>query len=350
MEAESIQLEPQEIILNETQKGYGLEVVFSPNNVSDVNLSHLEWTSSNRDIIRVYGNGDVNAVSPGTANITAKTANGKTATCKVTVEKTYPYRMVDGIQYYITSEGMATVQGLGPMSDAELSSYGAVDLRIPSSITVDGKTYKVTQIKGRAFEGFNLTNVTLEEGLEYIGVDNLTGTYTSVVIPKSIKYLGPCAFRSSKLSNVIMMGDAPQVASWGMNDGTFEPYDGVEIVISVPAGAKEYDEFPWTNYTIVYRGPEIKVSATQNVKAVSAGKQRVKLTWDAVEGAEGYLVYGQKNGKYGYVGMTTLGTTYTDTKALDNDYNFYWVFPYHKDVEGKMIVGGTPKYVYGKAR
>jgi hypothetical protein len=86
------------------------------------------------------------------------------------------------------------------------------------------------------------------------------------------------------------------------------------------------------------------------LKAAPAGKNRVKLTWSAVSGAQGYLVYAQKSGKYAYVGMTSSGstTTFTDTKALDGDYNYYWVFAYVKDSAGKMIAGGCQKYVYAK--
>ena len=43
--------------------------------------------------------------------------------------------------------------------------------------------------------------------------------------------------------------------------------------------------------------------------------------------------------------MTTRGVTYTDRKASKKEFDFYWVFPYHKDSIGKMVVGGTPKYV-----
>ncbi len=84
------------------------------------------------------------------------------------------------------------------------------------------------------------------------------------------------------------------------------------------------------------------------LKAESAGKNKVELSWDPVSAVEGYLVYAQKNGNYDYVGMTTWGTTFTDTKALDTDYNFYWVFGYVKDANGKMIPGGCEKYVYAK--
>ena len=86
----------------------------------------------------------------------------------------------------------------------------------------------------------------------------------------------------------------------------------------------------------------------KGLKAASAGKKQVKLTWNSVERAEGYLIYAQKNGSYGYVGMTTKGTTFTDTKALDNDWNYYWVFAYVKDENGKMLPGGCEKYVFAK--
>ena len=89
--------------------------------------------------------------------------------------------------------------------------------------------------------------------------------------------------------------------------------------------------------------------APTNLKASSV-KGGVKLTWDASSGADGYLVYGIVDGKpYGYVGMTTKGTTFTDVKASSKEYNFYWVIPYYKDGNGKMIVGQTAKYTYGRA-
>ena len=99
-------------------------------------------------------------------------------------------------------------------------------------------------------------------------------------------------------------------------------------------------------FNIVYK----KLTAVKNLKAVPAGARKVKLTWDKVQGADGYLVYGQKNGKYGYVGMTTKGTTFTDAKASKTAYNYYWVFPYHKNKQGEMIVGGTAPYTYGRAK
>lgn len=95
------------------------------------------------------------------------------------------------------------------------------------------------------------------------------------------------------------------------------------------------------------------LSAPENVKKAAVGKNRVALSWDAVEDADGYLIYAQKNGKYGYCGMTSDGrTSFTDVKALDTDYNYYWVFAYYyeEDSEGnnKISAGIPSKYVYCK--
>ena len=117
-----------------------------------------------------------------------------------------------------------------------------------------------------------------------------------------------------------------------------------------------YEGGEYTEYSNAVKigmpGSEIKIpDPVMNLKAQPAGKNRTKLIWSKSKGAEGYLVYAQKNGKYGYCGMTTnmAGTvSYTDTKALDSDYNFYWVFPYVKDDNGKMHPGGCIKYVFAK--
>lgn len=98
--------------------------------------------------------------------------------------------------------------------------------------------------------------------------------------------------------------------------------------------------------TMVYGVP--KLSVVTSLKAEPSGKRKVKLSWEAVPEAEGYLIYGIKSGEYGYVGMTTKGTTYVDTKALDESNNFYWVYPYIKDADGKMIPGDCTQYVYAK--
>ena len=55
-------------------------------NPSDASDKTLTWTSSDTSVASVSVNGEVQALKAGTATITVSTANGKTATCVVTVE------------------------------------------------------------------------------------------------------------------------------------------------------------------------------------------------------------------------------------------------------------------------
>lgn len=60
-----------------------LTPTLSPSNAE----TSYTWTSSNSSIVSVSSNGTVKGNAPGTANVTVKTANGKTASCQVTVNE-----------------------------------------------------------------------------------------------------------------------------------------------------------------------------------------------------------------------------------------------------------------------
>ena len=62
-----------------------LSATVSPSNATDKSVT---WSSSRTSVATVSSSGRVTAEGEGTATITAKTANGKTATCTVKVEKT----------------------------------------------------------------------------------------------------------------------------------------------------------------------------------------------------------------------------------------------------------------------
>ena len=101
-----------------------------------------------------------------------------------------------------------------------------------------------------------------------------------------------------------------------------------------PAGM-DTDGTAWT-------GKE-RVSGLNAVSSVNG----TVLSWQAVSGADGYLVCGIQNGKpYRQLGFTAK-TSYTDKDASLTLYSYYWVFPFKK-VDGKTIRGDiSEKYVYG---
>ncbi len=123
----------------------------------------------------------------------------------------------------------------------------------------------------------------------------------------------------------------------------------IDAITGCSSYSKNYQN--WDNrYLITNKDAQLILfpSDLTGLTASSAGNKTVKLSWKAVGNADGYLIYGKKNGKYAYVGMTTNGTTYTDKKALSEDYNYYWVFPFINSARGEMVTGSCAKYVYAK--
>ena len=87
-----LQVVPTSVSLNKTSlaleigKSYTLTKTVSPSNA----VTSYTWSSSNTSVATVDKNGKVTAKASGTATITVKTSNGKTANCKVTVNLPTP--------------------------------------------------------------------------------------------------------------------------------------------------------------------------------------------------------------------------------------------------------------------
>lgn len=81
----SVSVSPSSVTLTEGQSRYLTATVY-PSNASQ----SVTWTSSNANIASVSSSGKVTAVNAGTAIITAKTSNGKSATCTVTCTAEIP--------------------------------------------------------------------------------------------------------------------------------------------------------------------------------------------------------------------------------------------------------------------
>ena len=229
-------------------------------------------------------------------------------------------------------------EGITELSDEVFLNCAKLkDVTIPNSVKIIGQY---------AFYGTGVETVILPDSVTEVRRSAFAScpNLKRIEFSREIKSIGDYAVNNTgNLNTVVFKGDAPSIGK-----DVFSSRNNCPI-IEVPKGAKGYDQKPWTNYKIVYTEGVRIPEAVTDFKSIPAGKQKVKLTWNSAEGAEGYLIYAQKNGKYGYVGMTTKGTTFTDAKALDTDYNYYWVFPYVTDTNtGKMLPGKCTKYVWAK--
>ena len=83
IEVESISLDKTTLKIGIGKTSEALNVTFTPANAKDKTIT---W-SSNLETVATVSDGKVTGVAEGTATITATSANGKTATCNVTVEE-----------------------------------------------------------------------------------------------------------------------------------------------------------------------------------------------------------------------------------------------------------------------
>ena len=164
-----LQVVPTSVALNKTTltldtgKTSNLKATVYPSNASNKKCT---WSSSNTSVATVDKNGKVTAKASGTATITVKTSNGKTATCKVTVNLPAPqitglantkggikisWNKVDGAYgyrlYYKPASG-----GWKRIKDTTATSY--TDSAVSANQT---KTYTIRCIdkNGKTVSGFN---------------------------------------------------------------------------------------------------------------------------------------------------------------------------------------------------
>ena len=98
---------------------------------------------------------------------------------------------VDGIYYNVLSEADRTCEVV-------FDSHSG-NITIPEKVTYKTTTYSVTTIGDYAFQGSNLTSITIPNSVTTIGDAAFANcsNLTSVTIPNSVTTIGDLAFRYS---------------------------------------------------------------------------------------------------------------------------------------------------------
>ena len=234
------------------------------------------------------------------------------------------------------SEQVNVTQHFFDWKGTVITNYTGVggDIVIPSGCTGISKW---------AFEDSTVTSITIPDSVDFISeyAFNNCKQLKVVRLGNGITYINSSAFsKCSALTDVYMpynqtleLGFAYYTKS---TNCTYHVYDGTEA----------HKEAIQNGYNYVV-SDKFTPNPVNNLKAASVGRKQIKLTWDASAKADGYIIYAIKNKKYGYCGMTS-NTAFTDIKAVDDDYTFYFVYPYKKFGK-KNNVGKCPNYVYAKA-
>ena len=153
----TVKAAPTGVVLNKTSvtQGVGQSFTLTPSVSPSGTINKVTWSTNNRAVATVSTSGVVNCLSVGTATITARTYNGKTATCTVTVKAaptsltlnktsltiatsmTYnligtvsPSGAFDALTFKSSNTGIATV-----------SSKGVIRGRSVGTVTITATTY-----------------------------------------------------------------------------------------------------------------------------------------------------------------------------------------------------------------
>ena len=339
--------EPTSVSLNKTSltldvgKSYTLTKTVSPSNA----VTSYAWSSSNTSVATVDKNGKVTAKASGTATITVKTSNGKTATCKVTVSLPTPQ---------ITSLSNTT----GGIKISWNKVDGAYGYRL---------YYKPASGGWKRFKDTTATSFT-DSGV----VPNKTETYTIRCIDKNGKTVSgfyskgwskkytPVAPTISKLENT----SSGIKLNWNKITGVY----GYRLYQKTSNGWKRIKDTTATSYT------DSAVSANQrktytircidkNGKTVSGFYSKgwskkytpvaptisklentsggIKLSWNKIAGVYGYRLY-YKTSSGGWKRFKdTTATSFTDSGVSPNRTETYTIRCIDKN--GKTVSGFNSK-------
>ena len=340
--------DPTSVSLNKTSltldvgKSHTLTKTVSPSNA----VTSYTWSSSNTSVATVDGNGKVTAKKAGTATITVKTSNGKTANCKVTVNLPAPQ---------IT--GLANTTGGIKISWNKVD--GAYGYRL---------YYKPASGGWKRFKDTTATSFT-DSGVS----PNRTETYTIRCIDKNGKTVSgfnskgwskkytPAAPTISKLENT----SGGIKLSWNKIAGVY----GYRLYYKTSSGGwKRFKDTTATSFTdsavsanqtktytircIDKNGKTVSgfnskgwskkyTAATPKITKLTNRSKGVSVTWNKIAGVYGYRLYRKYDGGSWTKVKDTTSTSFTDSGAKKGKKVTYTVRCI--DRKGKTVSGFNSK-------
>ena len=344
---QAVQAVPTSVSLNKTSlaleigKSYTLTKTVSPSNA----VTSYTWSSSNTSVATVDKNGKVTAKASGTATITVKTSNGKTANCKVTVNLSAPqitglanttggikisWNKVDGAYgyrlYYKPASG-----GWKRFKDTTATSF--TDSGVVPNKT---ETYTIRCIdkNGKTVSGFNSKGWSKKYTATTPKITKLTNTSKGVSVTWN-KIAGVYGYRLyQKTSNGwkrIKDTTATSYTDSAVNANQTKTYT-IRCIDKNGKTVSGYNSKGWSKkYT----------AATPKITKLTNRSKGVSVTWNKIAGVYGYRLYRKYDGGSWTKVKDTTSTSFTDSGAKKGKKVTYTVRCI--DRKGKTVSGFNSK-------
>ena len=340
-----LQVVPTSVALNKTTltldtgKTSNLRATVYPSNAANKKCT---WRSSNTSVATVDSNGKVTAKKAGTATITVKTSNGKTATCKVTVNLPAPqitglanttggikisWNKVDGAYgyrlYYKPVSG-----GWKRFKDTTATSF--TDSGVVPNKT---ETYTIRCIdkNGNTISGFNSTGWSKKYTPAAPTVSKLDITTGGIKLSWN-KIAGVYGYRlyyktSSGGWKRFKDTTATSFTDSGVSPNRTETY----TIRCIDKNGKTVSGFNSKGWSKKYTPVAPKITRLSNTS------KGVSVTWNKIAGVYGYRLYRKYDGGSWTRVKDTTSTSFTDSGAKKGKKVIYTVRCI--DRKGKTVSG-----------
>lgn len=268
------------------------------------------------------------AVSAKSAAASAKVVTAATKEVNVTSDDynsiTLKWKKVSGATKYYVYRSTKETTGYKRLKTTKGLSY--TDKKVDGGVKY---YYKVVSVAG-SIKGQEkiVTGVAVPKAVTNLKVQSKSSTSVKVSFKAAKGATGYCIYRStSKNGTYKKIGTTKKVT---YTDKTAKT--GVKYYYKVAAAINGYEGELSGAKAVTARPNQVK-----NVSMISAGKSKVKISWDKQSDADSYQIYVSSEAKTGYRLVKTVKTNSATVSLASNSTTYFRIYAVKDDVQSKYI-------------